>query len=59
MPHTVRERVRLVEADGWEQVHQVGSHRQHRHPAKKGRVTIAGKVGEDVHPKTERSILAG
>jgi predicted RNA binding protein YcfA (HicA-like mRNA interferase family) len=41
--------MRLVEADGWEQVHQVGSHRQYRHPAKKGRVTISGKLGEDVH----------
>jgi predicted RNA binding protein YcfA (HicA-like mRNA interferase family) len=57
VPRTVRDLVKLMEADGWEQVHQVGSHRQYKHPAKKGRVTISGKLSEDVHPKTERSIL--
>ena len=46
-----------MEADGWEQVHQVGSHRQYKHPAKKGRGHDLGKLSEDVHPKTERSIL--
>ena len=49
--------VKLVEGDGWEQVGQVGSHRQYEHPAKPGRVTISGKLSSDVHPKTERSIL--
>ena len=57
MPRTVGDLVRLVEADGGQQVHEVGSHRQYKHPVKKGRVTISGRLGEDVHPKTERSIL--
>ena len=42
VPRTVRDLVKLVEADGWEQVQQVGSHRRYKHPAKKGRVTISG-----------------
>jgi predicted RNA binding protein YcfA (HicA-like mRNA interferase family) len=32
------------------------SHRQFKHPHKKGRVTISGKLSDDVHPKTEKSI---
>ncbi|MEO7674062.1 MAG: type II toxin-antitoxin system HicA family toxin [Pyrinomonadaceae bacterium] len=34
-----------------------GSHRQYRHPSKSGTVTIAGHPGDEIHPKTERSIL--
>jgi predicted RNA binding protein YcfA (HicA-like mRNA interferase family) len=33
---------KLIEADGWYQVSQRGSHRQYKHPTKKGRVTIPG-----------------
>lgn len=46
----------LIEADGWLMVSTEGSHRQYRHPTKKGRVTIP-------HPKkdlpigTARSVL--
>ena len=36
-----------IEADGWAQVSQEGSHRQYKHPAKKGRVTVAGKPGSE------------
>ena len=57
MPRKVREMIKAVEGDGWEQVGQVGSHRQYGHPIKPGRVTIAGKPSADVHPRTERSIL--
>ena len=53
----VREGIRLVEKDGWYQVHQVGSHRQFKHPTKLGRVTIAGTPGLDMKPGTLRSIL--
>ena len=34
------EAVRLIQADGWYPVGQNGSHRQFKHPEKKGRVTI-------------------
>ena len=41
----IRDIIKLVETDGW---HQVGtrSHRQYKHPAKPGRVTIAGHHGD-------------
>ena len=39
---TVRHAIRLVEHDGWELVRIRGSHRQFKHPVKRGRVTIAG-----------------
>ena len=54
---TVREAIKLIEADGWYLDRQRSSHRQFKHPTKKGRVTIAGKMSDDVHPRTERSIL--
>ncbi|HEU5347836.1 MAG TPA: type II toxin-antitoxin system HicA family toxin [Ktedonobacterales bacterium] len=35
----------------------VGDHRQYKHPTKKGRVTIPGKLGDDLLPKTARSVF--
>ena len=46
-----------IEADGWQLVKTTGSHRQFKHPEKPGRVTIAGKLRDDIHPKVEKSIL--
>ena len=56
MPMKVRDAIRLVEQDSWILVRTKGSHRQYHHPAKPGTVTIAGKPGLDLDPKTERSI---
>jgi predicted RNA binding protein YcfA (HicA-like mRNA interferase family) len=53
----VREAIRIIEDDGWYQVSTSGSHRQFKHPQKAGRVTIAGKPGADLAPKTFDSIL--
>jgi predicted RNA binding protein YcfA (HicA-like mRNA interferase family) len=53
----VREAIKRVEKDGWYQVNQEGSHRQYKHPTKKGRVTIAGHPSMDLDPKTQNSIL--
>jgi predicted RNA binding protein YcfA (HicA-like mRNA interferase family) len=53
----VRDAIRLIEQDGWHLVNQEGSHRQYKHPAKKGRVTIAGHPSLDLDPKTRNSIL--
>jgi len=57
MPVTVREAMKRVEADGWQLVHQKGSHRQYKHPTESGRVTIAGNLSDELHPKTLKSIL--
>ena len=53
----VRDVIRMLEADGWRLVVTEGSHRQFKHLAKPGRVTVAGKPGDDVAPGTLNSIL--
>jgi len=53
----VREVIRLIESDGWYLAATRGSHRQYKHPAKPGRVTIAGHPGDDLAPGTFNSIL--
>ena len=57
MATTVREVLAQLEADGWVQVRQKGSHRQFHHPTKSGTVTVAGKPNLDVPPGTLNSIL--
>ena len=49
--------IKLIEADGWYLVTTVGSHRQYKHPLKRGRVTIARKQSADRPPGTERRVL--
>ena len=53
----VREVLRRLAEDGWEQAATRGGHRQLKHPTKPGRVTVAGKPSDDLHPKTLASIL--
>ena len=57
MPTKVREAIKLIERDGWVQVKSRGSHRQFKHPVKRGRVTISGKESDDLAPGTFNSIL--
>ena len=58
MPTKVREAIRLIEEDGWYQVKSGGSsHRQFKHQEKRGRVTVAGRPGDDLAPDTLKSIL--
>jgi|KBSMisStandDraft_5_1062788.scaffolds.fasta_scaffold7672988_1 predicted RNA binding protein YcfA (HicA-like mRNA interferase family) len=52
----VREVLRILAADGWQIVRQAGSHRQMQHPSKLGTVTVAGKPGDELHPKTLASV---
>jgi predicted RNA binding protein YcfA (HicA-like mRNA interferase family) len=53
----VRDAIRLVERDGWVHVRTRGSHRQFKHPTKRGCVTIPGKPRDDLTPGLLRSIL--
>lgn len=48
----VRDALRKIEDDGWRFHSQKGSHRQFVHPVKRGRVTVAGKPGDDMHRDT-------
>jgi predicted RNA binding protein YcfA (HicA-like mRNA interferase family) len=41
--------LKRLRADGWQQVHVVGSHHQFRHPTKPGKVTVP-------HPKKDLPI---
>jgi predicted RNA binding protein YcfA (HicA-like mRNA interferase family) len=53
----VSEVLELPADDGWEIVMTRGSHRQLNHPTKPGRVTVAGKRSDNLHPKTTATIL--
>ena len=53
----VRDVIKQIEADGWYLVATRGSHRQYKHPAKSGRVTIAGHPGDDLAPGTLNSAM--
>ncbi len=43
---TSTEFIKLIEADGWELKRTKGSHRQYKHPTKKGTLTVP-------HPKKD------
>jgi predicted RNA binding protein YcfA (HicA-like mRNA interferase family) len=49
--------IRLIEEDGWFLDRTRGSHRQYKHPIKRGLVTVAGKQGDDLAPGTKNSIM--
>ena len=53
----VGEVLRMLQADGWYLVATRGSHRQFKHPSKHGRVTLPGKISDDLAPGTLNSIL--
>ena len=53
----VREILERLREDGWVVVRVKGSHRQLKHPARKGTVTVAGQPGMDLHSGTLKSIL--
>ena len=46
--YKVKEVIKLLEEDGWVKVTTRGSHRQFKHPTKKGRVTINGSENENL-----------
>jgi predicted RNA binding protein YcfA (HicA-like mRNA interferase family) len=53
----VREVIVLLEADGWRLVRTKGSHRQYRHVSRRGRVTVAGNLGDELASGTLASVL--
>ena len=53
----VKDVIKLIEGDGWYLVKTRGSHRQYKHQSKLGRVTIAGKLSDDLASGTQNSIL--
>jgi predicted RNA binding protein YcfA (HicA-like mRNA interferase family) len=53
----IRDVIKLIEENGWYKASQKGSHRQYKHPVKRGRVTIAGHPGDDLGPDTLASVF--
>lgn len=53
----VKEAMKMIEADGWEYQYSRGDHHYYKHPTKPGKVTIAGKGSDTLHPKTLATIL--
>ena len=53
----VRDMLKKLIDDGWFLARTKGSHRQYKHPTKKGLVTVAGHPGDDLAPGTQNSIL--
>lgn len=51
-----REIEKIIVADGWCFIKQVGSHKQFKHPTKPGKITIPQHSG-DLKPVTVKSIL--
>ncbi len=53
----VKEIIKIIESDGWFLSRTKSDHRQYKHPTKKGKVTVPGKLSDDLDPNTAKSIL--
>ena len=53
----VKEIISKIEDDGWFLARTKDSHRQYKHPSKKGLVTVPGKMSDDIAIGTEKSII--
>ena len=53
----VRDVLKMLRQDGWLLRNQEGSHRQFVHPAKLGKLTVAGHESDEMPPKTLNSIM--
>jgi len=53
----IRDVIEIIEQDGWFMVRIKGSHRQYKHSNKKGLVTIAGHLNDDLAKGTLNSVL--
>lgn len=57
MTKKVKEMIKTIQADGWYLKDQKGSHRQFTHDTKSGKVTINGKLSDDLSEFLINSIL--
>jgi len=53
----VKGAIEMIERDGWFMIRSKGSHRQYKHRLKKGLVTIAGHLNDDLARGTVNSIF--
>ena len=54
--YKVREVIRLLENNGWYLAYVRGDHRQFRHNVKKGKVTVNGKLSDNLSQELLNSI---
>ncbi len=53
----IRQVLKLLSNDGWYRVRSRDGHRQFKHPTKPGRVTVSGKLSDELPRGTLESIL--
>ena len=49
--------IKVLKENGWVLTRTKGSHRQFKHPGKRGVVTVSGKLSDDVKKGTLGSVL--
>jgi predicted RNA binding protein YcfA (HicA-like mRNA interferase family) len=57
VPIKFRDLIQMLHRDGWVEVSQKGSHPQVKHPSKSGKVTVPGKLSDEIPIGTQMSIL--
>jgi predicted RNA binding protein YcfA (HicA-like mRNA interferase family) len=57
MPIRIKDLITMLERDGWILVSTRGSHRQFKHPSRPGRVTVAGKLSDELAVGTQASVF--
>jgi len=55
-PHKVREVTARLEAEGWELLHKRGKGSHRRYGKDGNRITVSGKLGDDMKPGTYSKI---
>lgn len=55
--YKVSDVLRILKEDGWYMIDQKGSHRQFKHPTKKGKVTVNGKPSDTMNQFLLNSIF--
>ena len=55
--YKVSEILKMLKDDGWELINQKGSHRQFKHPTKKGKVTVNAKPSDTLSQEILNSIF--
>ena len=53
----VRDLIVVLRKNGWVEAAQVGSHRQFKHPARPGRVTVSGEANAELPTGTLRGVF--
>ena len=53
----VKDVIKMIEQDGWFMIRRKGIHRQYKHDYKKGLMTVAGRLSDDLAKGTLQSVF--